>query len=126
MVVILIGAALIAFGVYRFRDERIPDDAVRVRGTVVDVRSRRSATRRKRMLHGAVVAFDHPETGRREEHEPTSFKERRPERGETVEIAYDSDRDRSMLVPKRPWMEALAIPAFGAVLIVLQIVDWGR
>jgi hypothetical protein len=111
-------------GIYQFTRRRIPDGAVRFRGTVVDVRERRSSARRHRKLYGPVIAFDHPATGRREQLEPSSFGRDAFEPGDPVELAYDRLGDRTLVVSKRPLRDAIALPAIGVVLIALQIADW--
>ena len=124
MVIIGIGLVFLVGGIYRFARRRIPDGAVRFRGTVVDVRERQSSTRRHRTLYGPVVAFDHPATGRREQLEPSSFGRDTFTRGDPFELAYDRQGERMLVVPKRPLQDAIALPAIGVVLIALQIADW--
>jgi hypothetical protein len=124
VVIIVIGLVFLGGGIYRFARRRIPDGAVRFRGTVVDVRKRQSSTGRYRTLYGPVVAFDHPATGRREQVEPSSFGRDTFERGDPIELAYDRQGDRTLVVPKRPLRDAIALPAIGVVLIALQIADW--
>jgi hypothetical protein len=124
VVIIVIGLVFLGGGIYRFARRRIPDGAVRFRGTVVDVRKRQSSTSRYRTLYGPVVAFDHPATGRREQVEPSSFGRDTFERGDPIELAYDRQGDRTLVVPKRPLRDAIALPAIGVVLIALQIADW--
>ena len=124
MVIVVIGLVFLVGGIYRFTQRRIPDGAVRFRGTVVDVREQRSSTSRHRTLYGPVVAFDHPATGRREQLEPSSFGRDTFERDEPIEQAYDRRGDRTLVVSKRPLRDAIALPAIGVVLIALQFADW--
>lgn len=124
MVIVAIGLVFLVGGIYRFTRSRIPDGAVRFRGTVVEVREQRSSTRRHRTLYGPVIDFDHPATGRREQLEPSTFGRDTFERGDPVELAYDRHGDRMLVVPKRPRRDAIALPAIGVVLIALQIADW--
>lgn len=124
MVIIVIGLVFLVGGLYQCTQRRVPDGAVRFRGTVVDVREQRSSTRRNRTLYGPVVAFDHPATGRREQLEPSSFGRDITARGDAVELAFDHHRDRMLVVSKRPVRDAIALPLIGIVLIALLIGDW--
>ncbi len=123
MVPILIGLGLVGFGVYLHRTKRVPADALVVCGSVIDVVPRRSSIRRKQTLYGPVIAFDHPVTGKHEELHPTSFRPRKPELGESIEVAYSPATGRVLRVPER-WREDLVVAGVGIVLIALQIVDW--
>jgi hypothetical protein len=119
VVIIVIGLVFLVGGIYRFTRRRIPDGAVRFRGTVVDVREQRSSTSRHSMSYGPVVAFDHPATGRREQLEPSSFGRDTFECGDSIELAYDRQADRMLVVSKRPLRDAIALPVIGVVLIAL-------
>jgi hypothetical protein len=124
VVIIVIGLVFFVGGIYRFTRHRIPDGAVRFHGTVVDVREQQSSARRHRTLYGPVVAFDHPATGRREQLEPSSFGRDTFKRGDSIDLAYDRQGDRMLVVPKRPLHDAIVVPAIGVLLIALQIADW--
>ena len=118
----LIGVAIFAFGVYRWWSRRVPANALRLSGTVVDVRERRSTVTSRRILFGPVIAYQHPTTGQRELLEPTGFTPRKPRTGDTVAIAYDRGRERVRIV--QPARQLLALPAIGAVMCIVQIASW--
>lgn len=76
------------------------------------------------MLYRPIVLVDHPRTGRREQFEPSEFGIERYTEGDAVDVAYDEERDRFLLVPQRPWRDLLVIPGAGLALIAVQIADW--
>ena len=119
----LIGIGLIALGRYLRRQERIPDDAISVFGSVIGVESRRSSLNRRRTLYGPVIAYDHPVNGRRQELQPRSFHPRQPEIGETIEVSFSPTMGRTYRAPEYRWGH-LVLPGLGVVMILLQIADW--
>jgi hypothetical protein len=123
MAPIFIGLGLVIFGTYLHRRNRVPEDAIVASGSVTGIVERRSSLRRKRMLSGPVIAYDHPKTGKREELEPSAFYGHRPELGDTIEITYTPRSARIARVPRR-WWENLFISAVGVVLVAVQIADW--
>ena len=75
---IVIGLVFLVGGLYQFNKRRLPDGAVRFRGTVVVVREQRSSTRRNRTLYGPVVAVgERRDRAADHRHRPDSAPDRR-------------------------------------------------
>ncbi len=126
MALIVIGLALVALGVYDYRRQRVPGDAVELPGTVTRVASTRSALtgRRKKVVYAPVVSYTHPATGRAEELEPDAYGTKQHEVGEEVRLAYSPTTGKVMRVPERRWNGLAALTLIGGGLIVLQVIDW--
>ncbi len=126
MGVLLVGVAVVALAVFDLSRNRVPKDAVRVRGTVVDVEERRSklAGRRSARVFAPVVSYEHPRTHRREQLRSEAFTEQRHEVGDTIEVAYSPSRDRMTMVTPRRWVRFAALVAVAVVLIGLQVNAW--
>jgi hypothetical protein len=125
---IVVGIALIALGLYDYRRNRVPADAIRVPGTVVDlsVRRARSSGRSKVRQYAPIVAYRHPETGRREELPPEPYGSRRHEVGDDVEVAFSPSTGRVARVPEHPWLALAVLFAVGFLIIGVQIAIWIR
>ena len=123
MVPIIIGIGLILLGRYINRGRRIPDDAITVPGSVIEVRSLKSSLNPRRSLYGPVIAYDHPITGRREKLEPASFYGRRRDVGDSIEVSFSPSTGRTYRAPEYRG-ERLVVPGFGVVMILVGIADW--
>ena len=126
MGVLLVGVAVVALAVFDLSRTRVPKDAVRVRGTVVDVEERRSklAGRRSVRVFAPVVSYEHPRTHRRGKPpgggvHRAAPRGRRHDRGRLQpEQGSDDDGDT------RRWVRFAALVAVAVVLIGLQVNAW--
>ena len=118
------GAALLAFGVWRWRQGQVPAGSARLPGTVVEELSRRSSRPgRRTVLHAPRVSYCHPRTGAVEVHEPTGFGQRRWSAGEAVDLVHDPATDRVRLPEPEPLRALLVCGLVGIGLIVAQWFD---
>lgn len=83
----LIGVIVMVLGVWQYRSSAVPDDAVFLHGTVVAHERKRFGGAGNRTVTGAVVEYEHPESGTRERMKPRSFSKHPPALGDRVELA---------------------------------------
>ena len=124
MVLIVVGALILAAAVHFRRVSRIAPDARPVAGRVVEVERRRSSISGSRtMLYGPSVRYADPVTGEERVLPPASYQPRVYEVGEAVSLMWDPASGELRLPLPRPRAQ-MAMPfAFGVGIIALGVAD---
>lgn len=120
----ILGPALAAIGIYLiWVNRRFQKEAVTLRGTVVEIRTR--PARRNRKAHYPVVSFIDPQTGRPELFEaPNPYEADRFTIGSPVELLYGAANGRRrILMNDFPglWGLALMLTSAGMLFTLLAI-----